>query len=256
MAIITKPVTLSAGQDAKSADINNIADTIYNDYNGNITNANIAAGAAIVGSKLDLTAPGGIGTVTSGSAYFSTLFASALTINTISTMVLNNTLTGNGLFINQTGVLGLDKAALLVSSNAIQTNSSLVQFISVNTASTDQVLGVTNYGSGRIATFNQTSVTAASNESFRVYSASAQTSSALALFHLDNASSTQAVDEHRNDGSGPNILLENNGNGPHLRFSGDPSPSSPNDGDFWFDGARLLLRIGTSTYPISTGAAL
>lgn len=52
MAIISKPVTVATGQDAKATDINSIADTIYNDYNGNITNANIAASAAIALTKI------------------------------------------------------------------------------------------------------------------------------------------------------------------------------------------------------------
>ncbi len=55
MSIISKPVTVVAGQNAKATDINQDLDTIYNDYNGNITNANIVAGAAIATTKLNLT---------------------------------------------------------------------------------------------------------------------------------------------------------------------------------------------------------
>ena len=52
MAIISKPNTFSAGQTIIASQHNSNFDTIYNDYNGNITNANIASGAAIAGSKL------------------------------------------------------------------------------------------------------------------------------------------------------------------------------------------------------------
>lgn len=55
MATIVKPTTFSASTTAQSAQVNSNFDTIYNDYNGNVTNANIAAGAAIAASKLNLT---------------------------------------------------------------------------------------------------------------------------------------------------------------------------------------------------------
>ena len=54
MATITKNFTFSAGATIVAADHNSNFDTIYNDYNGNITNANISASAAIVASKLSL----------------------------------------------------------------------------------------------------------------------------------------------------------------------------------------------------------
>jgi len=52
MASITKPNTFSAGTTASASEVNDNFDTIYNDYNGNITNANIAAAAAIADTKL------------------------------------------------------------------------------------------------------------------------------------------------------------------------------------------------------------
>lgn len=52
MATITKPNTFTAGNTVLAAEHNNNFDTIYDDYNGNITNANIASGAAIVDTKL------------------------------------------------------------------------------------------------------------------------------------------------------------------------------------------------------------
>lgn len=55
MALISKPNTFSAGTTILSADVNSDFDTIYNDYNGNITNANISASAAIDTSKISGT---------------------------------------------------------------------------------------------------------------------------------------------------------------------------------------------------------
>ena len=52
MALIIKPVTMVAGHPALAADVNADFDTLYNDYNGNVQNVNIAANAGIVDSKL------------------------------------------------------------------------------------------------------------------------------------------------------------------------------------------------------------
>lgn len=52
MALITKTYTFSAGAVIVASEHNSNFDTLYNDYNGNITNANIASGAAIADTKL------------------------------------------------------------------------------------------------------------------------------------------------------------------------------------------------------------
>src|SRR3990167_1826490 len=58
MATISKPNTFSAGAVIVASEHNSNNDTIYNDYNGNITNVNLASGAAIVDTKLaQLTTP-------------------------------------------------------------------------------------------------------------------------------------------------------------------------------------------------------
>ncbi len=54
MALITIPFTFSVGQTIISSQHNSNFSTIYNDYNGNITDANIAAGAGIEYTKLAL----------------------------------------------------------------------------------------------------------------------------------------------------------------------------------------------------------
>lgn len=53
--LIAKPYTFVAGQPLQAAQLNADFDTIYNNYNGNITNANVKANAAIAFSKLDFT---------------------------------------------------------------------------------------------------------------------------------------------------------------------------------------------------------
>lgn len=54
MSTITKPNTFSSGATIFASEHNDNFDTIFNDYNGNITNINIASGAAISDTKLDL----------------------------------------------------------------------------------------------------------------------------------------------------------------------------------------------------------
>jgi hypothetical protein len=52
MSSISKPYTFTSGTKALATQVNSNFDTIYNDYASNITNANIASGAAIVDTKL------------------------------------------------------------------------------------------------------------------------------------------------------------------------------------------------------------
>jgi len=54
MSTITKPNTFSSNTTASSSEVNANFDTIFNDYNGNITNANVSSSAAIAASKLNL----------------------------------------------------------------------------------------------------------------------------------------------------------------------------------------------------------
>jgi hypothetical protein len=54
MALVTLPYVFSVGTTIISAQHNSNFSTIYNDYNGNITNANIASAAAIGYTKLAL----------------------------------------------------------------------------------------------------------------------------------------------------------------------------------------------------------
>lgn len=54
MSTITKPNTFSNGAVIVASEHNANFDTIYNDYNGSITNANISASAAISATKLSL----------------------------------------------------------------------------------------------------------------------------------------------------------------------------------------------------------
>jgi hypothetical protein len=52
MSVVTKGYTFSAGAVIVASEHNSNFDTLYNDYNGNITNANFSASAGIVDTKL------------------------------------------------------------------------------------------------------------------------------------------------------------------------------------------------------------
>src|SRR4051812_41206869 len=53
MGLITKPKTWADAENVLYTDLNSVLDTLYNEFNGNIDNANIKSSAGIVFSKLD-----------------------------------------------------------------------------------------------------------------------------------------------------------------------------------------------------------
>ena len=53
MGIILKPKTWSDNENVLYTDLNDSFDTVYNEFNGSITNANIASAAAIAESKIN-----------------------------------------------------------------------------------------------------------------------------------------------------------------------------------------------------------
>lgn len=55
MGTITRPNSYSSGGTILSSEVNDDLDTIYNEFNGSISNANIDSSAAIAYSKLSLT---------------------------------------------------------------------------------------------------------------------------------------------------------------------------------------------------------
>ncbi len=100
MAIIVKPFTFSAGAVIIASQHNSDYDTIFSDYNGNIDNNNIAPGAAIVASKLDLTTGSAIGTTTPAAGKFTTLEAT-------STFKVGTTHQGDIFYDNGTSIVRL-----------------------------------------------------------------------------------------------------------------------------------------------------
>ena len=126
--------------------------------------------------------------------------------------------TGNGLFVDQNG----NGIALSIDSEATTVNCVTIAADTLTTAS-----------------------------ALQINSASADTS---ARNLLDVNNSNVAADavicvRVNNVGDDANLLLANSGNGAHIRFTGDPGPSSV-DGDFWFNGTELFINVGGTTYSL------
>jgi hypothetical protein len=73
MATISKPNNFTSLTNAYASQVNSNFDTIYNDYNGNITNVNINASAAIAATKINMAVMPIIGATTPNSASFTSL---------------------------------------------------------------------------------------------------------------------------------------------------------------------------------------
>ena len=96
MAIVAKPSTFSAGATIIASEHNNNFDTIYNAFNGNIDNNNIANSAGIADSKLaQITSPNKV----AGSA-LTTLASVPSSAGIISPLNLASGTTGTNAFLN------------------------------------------------------------------------------------------------------------------------------------------------------------
>jgi len=91
MGLIVKPSTFSAGGTIVASEHNNNYDTVYNEFNGNIDNANIKASAAILGSKLSLAIPGAIGGTTPSGGSFTNLGLTSVTLASATNLTMTGT---------------------------------------------------------------------------------------------------------------------------------------------------------------------
>lgn len=92
MSTISRVKTWSVSDTLTAADLNAEFNNIVNDYNGSISNVNIASDAAIAASKLDLTKPNIKG---SYQALTTTSYGATTTFNCTASNVFSVTLAGN-----------------------------------------------------------------------------------------------------------------------------------------------------------------
>ncbi|MHA1853880.1 MAG: hypothetical protein ACTSUF_10310 [Candidatus Heimdallarchaeaceae archaeon] len=111
----------------------------------------------------------------------------------------------------------------------------------------------TNAGTNHGLEILQTGALAASRYSLKIESSANNTGNLVYIVN-DNASTT-GNNLYMASASANNLLvLQSGGNGAHIKFAGDPTVASPSDGQMWFDGTNLKMRIGSTTYNINMTA--
>ena len=139
---ITKPNTFTSGTTIVSGEVNSNFDTIYSEFNGSISNANVSGSAAIIGSKLDLSAPGAIGGTTAAAGSFSTITSDNSAASTA--VAITSTSTGDSLDINH--VSG-DTGDAINIDYAAQPGTAVID-INQTDATGGTVIDLTNQGTG------------------------------------------------------------------------------------------------------------
>ena len=123
MATITKTYEFVDATTAEAAEVNTNFDTIYNEFNGSIDNANVKAAAAIAGSKLNLTSGTGAITATGAVAITgATAITGALSVSTTLTQ------TGAASLASTLAVTGKSTFAATVQTITTATDAATVTF--------------------------------------------------------------------------------------------------------------------------------
>ena len=139
MGTVNKSFDFVAGTTIKSAEVNENFDDIYNEFNGNIDDNNVKAGANIAGTKLDLSTVGAIGgTTPSGGSFTNLAVSTTATIATLELTSLGDTTSSNftvsgdfhfgtisdsAITVDSSGQMNnLSQSAFLVKPAVVQTN--------------------------------------------------------------------------------------------------------------------------------------
>jgi len=163
MALISKPNTFSAGNTIVASEHNSNFDTIYNEFNGSISNANISNTAAIVDSKLaQITTAGKV----SGAALtsLSSIPSGAGTIPTANLPTIVSRNYRSEMFVEQAstttmtvspGILEVDDTAITKTSSTTLTLTTAADWAggsSLRAVSTTGYVGVNASGEIRMHT--------------------------------------------------------------------------------------------------------
>lgn len=144
-------------------------------------------------------------------------------------VTLTNSATGDGLDIQQDGVLTTGEHALNVYSNAAQITEELVYIRQDNASSTKHLLEMENDGAGHCFRGVQNGVLAGAARIMEARSSVAQTgvNSAGLFVALDHGSSTVPVQWNLNSGTGVGLLIDQNGNGTALEIDSEATTARP-----------------------------
>jgi hypothetical protein len=154
-------------------------------------------------------------------------------------LAITNDSTDNTISIDQNGNVGTNVATdgALHIENTGNTGIGLAVFTDMGASSDAELVSIKAENSA----FDQTVVRIAND------------GSGVPLYVVNaGASFGIRVDQ---SGAGASLRLNHTGNRAHINFTGDPTPPSPTDGDFWFDGTNLKIRIGATTYNVDVTAA-
>lgn len=216
-----------------------------NKYHADLTGADLhepkghLASHKAGGSDDLLAAPGAIGGTTPAAGSFTDIIGTGTaTFNQVANadvIYINNTGTGDGLNLNQSGILAGASHGLHVHSTAILTNvgcrlvyigstnaSSSNEAMLVEYAGTGEAIAISGSGTGTGLVVDQNGtghgmhieydgVQAASKYALYVESDAAQVNSSLVFFEQDNASSTADCLEINNDGTGLGLSIQQDG---------------------------------------------
>ncbi len=194
--------------------------------------------------------------------------------NNPNAITVTNAGAGNGIYINQTGVLA-STAALYVYSNAAQTSAVLSQFTMDNASSNQTVIGIHNDGTGRglyidqngngVALkidnagtnfgiyLNQTGALANGDYGVLAHSETAQTTNArFVQIKLGHASSTCDCVGIQNDGTGNCLFIDQNGDAYAINIDSEATtkPSINIASAINNDGAPFSIKdaVGANAY--------
>ena len=179
------------------------------------------------------------------------------TTNDPNTVNVLNSSSGIGVYINQVGTFAASKKALYVYSAAAQTSANvhLMHLNYSSTASTADVQYIENEGTGQGIWIDQDGVLAGGKHALHVDCSAANVNADSAAVRIlqDNAASTEPALEIKHDGEGGALEIEAADNSAaHIRLTGDCANAAPTDGDIWFDGTSLKIRIGSTTATLAT----
>lgn len=189
--------------------------------------------------------------------------------------------TGKALYVDQVGVSAANNAALHVYSNVVQNAEELVHFQMDQLTSDQNVLLITNDGTGHALNISQTQAAgagfginvanagtgkglmidqsgtlASANPALHVYSNVTQANAELLKVEQDHSSSSAQVASISNDGSGNALIITQTGNLASSKFAlhvdNNGSPSDGAGAALAFDGCSVAN--STSTVTISNVA--
>jgi len=246
--------------------VNTTSDAV--EFTNTITNPYATHGLYVVQNGLLSAGLYGLGVVSSANQTDVSSFLFAVGQNNAASIasaaIISNAGTGHGLYIVQNTANATLKHGLYILGHSgaaiVSADSALCKIHMDNAASTEPALEVIQDGTGPGAVIQQVGVQTSGQYALHVFSNAAQVTQTLAYLTQNSASSTQpaltlahtgnatsGVMVINNAGTGAGINISCSGNGAHIIFTGDPTVASPADGEMWFDGTNLKMRVGAAT---------